>query len=135
MDLFDAAMRGTEIPDELRRFLLTGSLSVPHVEAILQLRGSTQALDAQGLAMRLYVRAGTAASVLADLCEIGIAHLSNSQASTYNYLPRTPELAALVDKLEYAYARHLVEVTRLIHSAEDNKALEFADAFRFRKEP
>jgi len=128
-------MRGSEIPDELRRFLLTGALSVPHVEAILQLRGSTQAWDAQELAVRLYVRAGTAASVLADLCAIGIARLSEEQPVGYRYLPRTPELATLVDQLEYAYAHNLVEVTRLIHSVEDDKALDFADAFRFRKEP
>jgi len=128
-------MDGSEIPDELRRFLLTGTLSVPHVEAILQLRGSAQPLDASRLAERLYVRGSTAAVLLADLCAIGIARLIEAQPPSYRYLPRTSELAALVDQLEHVYAQHLVEVTRLIHSVEDHKALHFAHAFRFRKEP
>ena len=127
-------MRGSNIPDELRRFLLTGALSVPHVEAILQLRGSPSPWDAPRLAGRLYVRAGTAHTLLADLCAIGIAHFSDAHPAGYHYRPRTPELAALIDQLAHAYAHNLVDVTRLIHSMEDHKALDFADAFRFRKE-
>jgi hypothetical protein len=128
-------MTGAAIPDELRRFLLTGALSVPHVEAILQLRGdTTHAWDAQSLAPRLYVRAARAAEVLADLHEIGVARLVNGERPTYLYEPVTSELAALLDQLEQAYSTQLVAVTRLIHSAEERKAQNFADAFRFRKD-
>jgi hypothetical protein len=128
-------MTGAAIPDELRRFLLTGALSVPHVEAILQLRGDpAQAWDAQSLAPRLYVRAARAAEVLADLHEIGAARLVDGQHPAYLYQPVSSELAALLDQLEQAYSTQLVAVTRLIHSAEERKAQNFADAFRFRKD-
>lgn len=128
-------MTGAAIPDELRRFLLTGALSIPHVEAILQLRGDrAHAWDAQSLAPRLYVRAARAAEVLADLCDIGIARLIDSERRAYRYEPVSSELTALLDQLEQAYATQLVAVTRLIHSAEERKAQNFADAFRFRKD-
>lgn len=128
-------MTGAAIPDELRRFLLSGVLSVPHVEAILQVRSdSTHAWDAQSLAPRLYVRAARAAEVLGDLCEMGVARRIDSAAPAYRYEPITSELIALLDQLEQAYSTQLVAVTRLIHSAEERKAQNFADAFRFRKD-
>ena len=129
-------MAGAAIPDELRRFLLSGALSVPHVEAILQLRhDAVHAWDPQSLAARLYVRGGRAAELLADLCDIGVARLLAADPPSYLYEPATPELAALLDQLEYAYGAQLVAVTRLIHSAEERKALNFADAFRLGKDP
>jgi hypothetical protein len=129
-------MTGAGIPDELRRFLLSGTLSVPHVEAILQLRRAAgQTWNPQTLAARLYVRASRAAELLSDLCEIGVARLLESDAPSYLYEPATPELAMLLDELEYAYGAQLVAVTRLIHSAEERKALNFAAAFRLRKDP
>jgi hypothetical protein len=128
-------MTGAAISDELRRFLLTGALSVPHVEAILQLRSrERQVWDAPSLAARLYVRAGRAAELLADLCAIGVTRLADAPRASYRYDPATSELAALLDQLERVYSSQLVTVTRLIHSAEERKARNFADAFRFRKE-
>ena len=53
---------------------------------------------------------------------------------SYAYRARTPELDVLFGTLERYYSRHLVEVTRLIHSTEDQAAQDFADAFRIRKE-
>ncbi|HEY2395768.1 MAG TPA: hypothetical protein VGH81_07315 [Rudaea sp.] len=127
-------MTGTAIPDDLRRFLLTGALTVPHVEAILQLRGGAAELwEAQHLAARLYVGVNVAARLLSDLCAMGVAKVV--EPKSYLYSPATPELAALLDDLEKAYARNLVAVTHLIHTAEERKAHNFAAAFRFRKEP
>lgn len=129
-------MAGAAIPDELRRFLLSGTLSVPHVEAILQLRRAAgQAWNPQTLAARLYVRASRATELLSDLCEIGVARLLEADTPCYLYEPATPELARLLDQLEYAYGAQLVAVTHLIHSAEERKALNFAAAFRLRKDP
>ncbi|HZP64915.1 MAG TPA: hypothetical protein VFB32_01280 [Rudaea sp.] len=106
------------------------------MEAILQLRaGGAESWDAPRLATRLYVRAGSAATLLADLCAMGIARPLDEPPLSYRYAPETAELAALLDALELAYSRHLVDVTRLIHSVEDRSAHDFAAAFRFRKEP
>jgi hypothetical protein len=39
-----------------------------------------------------------------------------------------------IDALADLYAKHLVEVTLLIHSTLDRKAQQFADAFKLRKD-
>lgn len=126
----------TAISPDLRRFLLGGSLSVPHVEAILQLRhGGSTSWNAERLAARLYVGSERAASLLSELSAAGVVTEAQTEhASTYAYNPQSPELTLLLDELEKAYAEHLVAITHLIHTAEERKALNFADAFRFRKE-
>jgi len=125
---------GSTISDQLRRFLLTGTLSVPHVEAILQLRrGAAQEWDAERLGARIYVSVTRAADILADLLAIGIVDV-RPENTTYRYSPRTSELRMLLDELETIYSEQLVVVTKLIHTAEERKPQEFAAAFRFRKE-
>ena len=41
----------------------------------------------------------------------------------------------MIDRLAEVYYQHLVEVTNLIHSKTSKKAQQFADAFKWRKEP
>jgi hypothetical protein len=123
------------IQDELRRFLLTSALTVPHVEAILLLRGDASTTwDARRLGMRLYVSEKRAGELLAELCEKGVVAPVEAPPG-YRYDPSTPELAALLDVLADTYARQLVDVTELIHTAADPAARQFAAAFRFRREP
>jgi hypothetical protein len=132
-------MRGGEvaaaIPDKLRRFLLTGTLSVPHVEAILQFRQAAPATwDAERLGARIYVPTARARSLLADLQAIGVVSAHAENEDTYHYHPATTELAMLLDQLAKAYTEQLVLVARLIHVADERKAAGFAAAFRMRKE-
>ncbi|HEX6831939.1 MAG TPA: hypothetical protein VF132_00285 [Rudaea sp.] len=130
---------GRAIPDDLKRFLLTTSLTVPHVEAILQLRHSPPSTpwDADEMAARLYLRPELAGRLLGDLSAIGIARATNTEHEcghpVFVYEPK-PGLAALLDTLERAYAENLVALSRWIHSIEDRNAQTFAAAFRFRKE-
>lgn len=122
------------IPDDVRRLLLMGPLSVPHVEAALLLRHEhQQPWDAQRLAMRIYVADKVAARLLSDLAQIGICECIHTDPDTYHYQPATPELAQTLGRLDETYARHLIDVTRLIHAAADPAAREFAAAFRFRE--
>jgi len=124
------------IPDELRRFLLTGMISIPHVEAILQLRQQpSPTWNAESLGLRIYVPAARAKLLLSDLSAIGVVKEDADAQGVYAYAPATPGLAALLDQLVKAYSEQLIAVTKLIHTAEDRKAQDFADAFRFRKEP
>lgn len=124
-----------EIPDKLRRFLLTGTLSVPHVEAILQFRQAASAMwEAKRLGARIYVSTSRARDLLADLEAIGVIRAQAENEDVYHYRPATSELATLLDLLAKAYTEHLVAVTRLIHTADERKATGFAAAFRFRKD-
>jgi hypothetical protein len=126
----------TAIPDELRRFLLTGTISIPHVEAILQLRlAILPTWNAETLGRRIYVPAARAGNLLRDLSAIGVVREDANIEGAFSYCPATPELAALLDQLVKAYSEQLIAVTKLIHTAEERKAQDFADAFRFRKEP
>ena len=127
-------MAGPAIPDDLRRFVLTSALTVPHVEAVLLLKGDTTRWDAQRLATRLYVTELRAAELLSELCEKGIV-VRLDAPDTFHYQPATRELATLLDLLADTYARHLVEVTQLIHTAAYPVARQFAAAFLFRLEP
>jgi hypothetical protein len=126
-------MTSSELPADLRRFILTSIPSVPYLEAVLLLRADAdQAWDAAQLARRLYVPEQTGAELLAMLRDSRIA----SDAGTPGTLRYAPEgeLGELVDQVAAAYAHDLVAVTRLIHSRIDRRAQQFADAFRFRKE-
>ena len=126
-------MTPSELPADLRRFILTSIPSVPYLEAVLLLRADpAQEWEAPHLARRLYVPESTAAELIALLRASGIA-VDAEASGKVRYAP-APELQALVDSVAHAYTHDLVAVTRLIHSRIDRRAQQFADAFRFRKE-
>lgn len=126
-------MSASNIPADVRRFLLAVIESVPHLEALLLLRADPRTpWDAHSLALRLYVDDATASRLLADL---GTRQLAQQEGNgTWRYDPRDEALARIVDRLAEIYSRHVVEVAELIHSTSDRKAQRFADAFRWRKE-
>jgi hypothetical protein len=122
------------IPEDLRRFILTSVPSVPFLEALLLLRADpAQAWQPETLARRLYIRERVAQTLLDDLCTAGIATCGGA-SGTYAYGPASAELRDLIDRLADMYAKHLVDVTNLIHSSLDRKAQQFADAFKWRKD-
>jgi len=126
-------MNSSELPAELRRFILTSIPSVPYLEAVLLLRADpAQGWGAAQLARRLYVPEQTGAELLALLRSSGIAG-DASAPGAIRYAPAA-ELRERIDQLAAAYAQDLVAVTRIIHSRIDRRAQQFADAFRFRKE-
>lgn len=121
------------IPDEVRRFLLTSVPSVPFLEALLLLRAQPdQQWDAAAVARRLYVTTAVAGELLQQLVQAGIGQPAG-EGTTCTWGPPAP-LAALIDELARHYAENLVGVTQLIHSRTDQRARQFADAFRWRKE-
>jgi len=125
-----AAMR-QPITDELRRFILTSVPSVPYLEAMLLLRGEPQAAwDTPVLARRLYVPPARAAELLQQLAEAGFI---TPVMQGWHWQPPA-EAAQRVDELAAAYSDNLLGVTKLIHSREDRRARQFADAFRLRKD-
>jgi hypothetical protein len=123
-------------PEDLRRFVLTSIPSVPFLEALLLLRAApTQQWHADALARRLYVSERTAQTLLQDLCRAGMATpCPEPHADCYEYQPVSSQLRERIDALADLYARHLVEVTMLIHSSLDRKAQQFANAFKLRKD-
>lgn len=129
-------MRRSELPDDIRRFILTSVPSVPYLEALLLLRTNPDVgWDVPRVAARLYVAERQTAELLSALAAAGIAR-SEDQGDTalFRYAPATAELRELLDALAQAYSANLVGVTDLIHSRIDKRAQQFADAFRLRKD-
>jgi hypothetical protein len=125
-----------DLPDDLRRFILTSVPSVPYLEAILLLRADAGVVwDVRRVAARLYVPERQAAELLTALAGAGIA-ASEEQGETavFRYAPSTEELRERLDALAQAYSANLVGVTDLIHNRTDKRAQQFADAFRLRKD-
>lgn len=121
-----------EIPETVRRLILEAIDSVPELEAVLLLRShADRDWNAEEAGARLYVSVTVAAHVLSILAQRGLLTMTGER---YRYAPTTTELDAAVTKLAATYATNLIGVTHLIHSKPSPSVLQFADAFRLRKE-
>jgi hypothetical protein len=123
-----------DIPEDVRRFVLTSIPSVPYLEALLLLRAHRAPLDAATLAARLYIGEDRAATLIHALRDARLVTPEGDAAGAFRYAPASPELDALVARVAACYATHLLAVTRLIHSNTERKARRFADAFKLRKD-
>ena len=127
-------MKYPDLPDHVRRFLLTSVPSVPYLEAVLLLRSQRSAWTVASLSRRLYLREEAAAELLTALESTGVARVVEGDVPSFVYSPATPEMVAMLDDVAKAYAANLVKVTDVIHSRLDRRAQQFADAFRWRKD-
>jgi hypothetical protein len=128
-------MHREPIPEELHRFILTSVRSVPVVEAVLLFRAAKgEPLDVRRLAQRLYLPEKQAGEIVAELHEAGVLAREAELPDCYRYAPTSPELGAMLEMLAHFYASNLVDVTRLIHSSTARRAMQFADAFKLRKD-
>lgn len=122
------------LPDDVRRFVLTSIPSVPYLEALLLLRSQPgRPWDALTVARRLYVPEARATELLRALRDSGLAVTDGGTG--FRYQPSVPEHDAMIGRVQHLYATRLVEVTDLIHTRVEKRALQFADAFRWKKEP
>lgn len=125
-------MTKTPVPDDVRRFILTSVPSVPMLEALLLLRAEPCAgWEPLGLARRLYVGEPHALELLHALQHAGLAE--RDERGRFRYEPDSEAMRQLLDRVAATHAANLVAVTDLIHSRVDKRALQFAEAFRFRK--
>lgn len=128
-------MAREDIPDDVRRFILTGIASVPYLEALLLARDAPeQEWDAKSLAQRLYISESAAAELLATMHAASLLACLDGETPHYRYHPESEALRDIVDRVAAVYARNLIEVTNLIHSNSGRKAQQFADAFKWRKD-
>jgi len=125
-----------QLPDHLRRFILTSVPSVPFVEAALLFRSvGGVPLSTPTLARRLYVTEATACAIVDQLRGAGIiAPKEPESPGQYYYAPADQRLADTLDTLATYYTSDLIEVTQLIHSTTARRASDFADAFRLKKD-
>lgn len=120
------------ISDDVRRFVLASVPSVPYLEALLLLRaGAHSDWNPGDIARRLYVTPASGEELLALLAESGLAvRAEGGRSWRWN---AAADMAPIVDELARIYAENVVGVTELIHSRQERRAQQFADAFRLRK--
>jgi len=118
------------IPHAVRTLIAERIDTVPELEALLLLRDNpTRDWSAEEAGKRLYVSTLVAAHILNVLRD---REFLRGVADQYRYGPASGELADAVDQLAEAYARHLVQVTEIIHSKPSRVVRDFANAFRIR---
>ncbi len=126
-------MDPADLPDDVLRFIADHIDSVPQLEALLLMWDTApQAWNADDLARRIYVPPGSAASILQDLQRRKLAIAADEGGARFN--PNSPD-AASVPAVSAIYRRQLARVAGLIHSKASVGVLEFARAFRIKKEP
>jgi Mn-dependent DtxR family transcriptional regulator len=120
------------IPEGVRRFILAHIPSVPHLEAVRLLWSTPQTTHTtNSIARSLYVSDETAATLMGDLVNMGVA---KQTADGYLCEPRGAEIATAVDDLLRCYQHDLVAVSKLIHDPTSRSAERFANAFKWRKD-
>ena len=123
-----------EIPEDVRRFVLTSVPSVPHLEAtLLFFRAPQEQRNAAEVGSLLYLPEAMAAELLEELCAAGFLAACD-EGGRYRFAPRDAGLTTAIDRLARAYAANLIGITHLIHDATGKSALRFASAFRIRKD-
>lgn len=121
-----------EIPGPVRQLIASSIDSIVELEAILLLREHRQReWTVEEAGARLYVSPTVATYVLSILAERGFIV---ERARRYAYKPVSPELEHTVDLLASTYASQLIAVTHLIHAKPAASVLQFAKAFRLRKD-
>ena len=117
----------------LNQFISAHLGTVDHLRVLLHLKGTPRTeWDVLDVAAKLYLPPKSAAAVLAELTDHGLA-VPSGDPPRYRYQPRTPELAQLVEHLAEMDRTQPVTLINLIY-ARSKDVQAFADAFKLRKE-
>jgi len=124
-----------KIPDDVRRFIQSSIDSIAQLEALLIVREHSDIeWTVSAMSARLYISPEQTSAVLFRLCADRLVAIKGDDSALFQYQPGSEELRQMVDRLAEAYAKHLVPITRLVHSKQGMRIREFPDAFDFRKE-
>ena len=114
------------IPEEVREFIDKYIDSIAQLEALILLRQNRErSWDTASTAHRLYVQPEEATELLAKLSTNGF--VTSTTGGGYRFECADPSVELLIDKLIELYSRHLIPVTKLVHSKPD-PINQFADA-------
>ena len=126
-------MTAGAIDPAVEQFLLDSIDTVPNLEALLLLfQSPTTVWTVVALAARIYVNDKQASAILEDLMRRSLIVRIEQVPAAYQYLARSPEQSALLDKVAQSYRTQLVQVTRFIHSNASGSVRDFARAFRLK---
>lgn len=122
-------------PLDVYEFIHKNIDSVPHLEAIILLWNSRPvAWSSEELATRLYIDPEKVLALLRDLVRQQLVAELPGSLPKFTYFARSAEQDELMRLLDAAYRRDLVRISTMIHSKTSSAVLEFARAFRLKKE-
>ncbi|MEP7069107.1 MAG: hypothetical protein ABI789_07705 [Usitatibacter sp.] len=129
-------MTAKPIPESVRRFVATSIPSVPFLEALLVIRAAAgEPVPVLAVAERLYISERSAGDLVRALHEAHFVRPVDAGGMGYRFDPADEGLSRLVEDIAHHYQDNLIGMTELIHSKTARSAVQFADAFKFRKEP
>ncbi len=124
-----------EFGKEPYEFILRNIESIPHLEALILLWNSRPvAWTVDELSSRLYVKPQHVAGILRDLVELQLAEERQEPPTRFAYFQRSERQNELLQLVDTAYRRDLVQITNMIHTKRVSPLDEFARAFLIKKE-
>ena len=106
--------------------------SVPHLEALLLIwNNRPKQWSAEDMGRSLYLSNEMAQRILDELASRG---LIGRAGDSYFYQTGSLDKDKLMEDVDIAYRRELVRVSGMIHSKASAAVLDFARAFRFKKD-
>lgn len=124
-----------QLGDKLLSFIAEAMPSVEQLDVLLLLHNhSDRTWNEFSVSDALRNNPDSGRAILESLNRLGLLSRSDTSHSSYQYNPRTEELGALVELLlqEYAVKKH--RVIDAIYSRPLTGAVDFAEAFRVRKD-
>ena len=115
--------------EQLATFIATSFRSVWALEVLLLLKREERLLSSGELVASLRASTAVVNQALGSLVAGGLAA---SDGSSAEYRPVTPDVAALVDATERAYATRPDHVRRMIIAGANPSLIAFSDAFRLK---
>jgi hypothetical protein len=116
---------------QVDRFILEQIDSVLHLEALLLLFNSQpKAWTADEMARSLYVHGEVASKIL----QRKLIAVSPDKPGEYGYSPDDAEKNSLMQSVDAVYRKEVIRISSLIHSKASAGVLDFARAFRIKKD-
>lgn len=123
-----------DIDDKVRAFVVEHVSSVAQLELLLLLRSEpSKSWTAANAAREFGLSVEMTGPMLVGLCRSGLTSASTGAEPEYNYAPKTPALANLVEQLALVYQERRVRLIELIYASPEDRLRSFADAFDLRK--
>lgn len=120
------------LPQEVLRFIAEHVDSVPHLETLLLLRETApRPWTVEEIARRVYLAPERVEAVVRDLLA---KRWLEPLADAFVFSTQPPD-ATVIEQVAAAYRQNLVRVAEAIHRKAPVPVLDFARAFKLRKEP
>ena len=109
-----ASIAMSNVPEPVRRFLLTSIPSIPHLELLLLLWRERREVAVQELARRLYVEPLFAVSLVQDLLDADLV-VPGAAENSWRLWDGDEALLDLFSQLDRTYSRHVRDVAGIVH--------------------